>query len=260
VANSAGCTTLSAEAVFTITLLPGRSISITGATEVCQGEQVLLTAPEGNTYQWFRSGSAIAGATSRDFSAGQSGSYRVQVTNAGICSVTSDAVEIVVNALPQVTIMLEGMEMTAPVGDYSYQWYSDGVPIAGATERTYLTFTSGTFTVRVTGNSGVGCSVMSAPFDLIVTELPQGQAVLQLDAYPNPVRNILQVTIPKMGMEKAPDIEVFSMDGRRIGVYSSSDAGRHFKAELDFSPFKQANYLIIVRSPKAILRTRIIKH
>lgn len=260
VANSTGCTTLSDEVVFTLTTLPGRSISITGSTEVCEGEQVLLTAPEANTYQWFRNGIAISGATSRDFSAAQSGNYRVQVTNGGICSITSDPVEIVVNALPDATITLDGMEMTAPLGNYSYQWYSDGTPIAGATERSYLTFTSGTFSVQVTANTGVGCSVMSAPFDLIVTDLPQGQGTWQLDAYPNPANDILQLSIPKLGMDKAPEVEVYAMDGRRVGTYSSMDAGSHFKAELDVSSYKQANYLIVVRSPKAILRKRIIKH
>jgi hypothetical protein len=259
--NAAGCTTLSGDVSFNFTALPGNSIQANGATEFCAGGEVRLTAPQGGTYQWLRNGVAIPGAQSRDFVAISTGAYRVTVTNGGICAVTSEVMQVNVNPLPEAIITLNGIEMQAPQGDFNYQWYKNGAPITGATERTYLSFTSGSYQVRITARTGVGCSSLSPAFDFIVTDvnapLP-GQ--LQLKAFPNPVKDRLQLSIPKAISNQAPMVELWSSDGRLLQQIPSIDNGVLYQAEIEMGNYRQAQYLILVRGQRSTLRTWVIKH
>jgi len=98
-----------------------------------------ITAPD-NTFQWFKDGVAIAGATSADYSAYESGIYTVVVTGAAPNFCVSDAIPgwdvtmsgpasligdgyVVSNAFADnqvITILVEGY------GDYQYSMYVDG--------------------------------------------------------------------------------------------------------------------------------------
>ena len=68
-------------------IVPTASISSVGNTAVCQGSSVALQAvlQDGapTTYQWFKNGDAIAGATNTNFAATESGNYSVQVSYNG---------------------------------------------------------------------------------------------------------------------------------------------------------------------------------
>ena len=98
-----------------------------------------ITTP-GNTFQWFKDGVAIPGATSADYSAFESGIYTVVVTGAAPNFCVSDAIPgwdvtmsgpasliddgyVVSNAFADnqtITVLVEGY------GDYQYSMYVDG--------------------------------------------------------------------------------------------------------------------------------------
>ncbi|RYD99075.1 MAG: tandem-95 repeat protein [Sphingobacteriales bacterium] len=66
---------------------------------------MVLTSTTGTTYQWFRSGSAISGATNQTYTATTSGTYTVVTTNTNGCaSPASNGVVVTVNPLPTATI------------------------------------------------------------------------------------------------------------------------------------------------------------
>ena len=57
---------------------PVVAVSPTGATTVCAGDKITLTGTPASgtpTYQWFKNGSAIAGATTNKLEVNSSGSY-----------------------------------------------------------------------------------------------------------------------------------------------------------------------------------------
>lgn len=60
----------------------------------------ILIAPEGNSYQWFRNGQAISGATNQTFEVNQMGSYSVSISNELGCSAQLQAVEMTISGLP----------------------------------------------------------------------------------------------------------------------------------------------------------------
>jgi glucose/arabinose dehydrogenase len=77
------------------TCLPSAGIC-GGDIEICQGETADLTAifGEGNTYQWQLDDADILNATSSTYSTTVAGTYSVIVTNASLCSDTSNAIEV----------------------------------------------------------------------------------------------------------------------------------------------------------------------
>jgi N-acetylneuraminic acid mutarotase len=147
--------------------LPNATITANGSTTFCSGGSVALSVASvsGQTYQWFKNGAAVSGATSNTYTATTAGSWSVQVTNSCGTS-TSTTVTTVVNPNPGATIAAGGatsfcqggsVTLTAPSGTgLAYQWMKNGVNISGATAITYAANTSGTYTVRVT-NTATGC-------------------------------------------------------------------------------------------------------
>ncbi len=143
------------------------------------------------TYQWFKGGAAIAGATASTYTtpatvSGDSGSlFTVTVTNAG-GSATGGPATLTVNTAPVITtppankIVNAGQTATFSVtatgtGPLTYQWSKGGAAIAGATSSTYTTpatvaaDTGSLFSVTVTNTAG---SATGGPATLTVNTGP----------------------------------------------------------------------------------------
>ncbi len=139
-------------------------------------------------YQWQRNGVNIAGATAADCSvvnaqSVNAGSYRVIVSNAA-GSVTSTAATLTVNpAVPRPVVLTQPVAATRTVGQsvtftiaasgsgsLTYQWYLDGIPIAGANGPSYTLAAvaltdAGAYTAGVRNTAG---EVLSNPAVLTV--------------------------------------------------------------------------------------------
>jgi hypothetical protein len=163
---------------------------------------VVATGTAPITYQWFKNGTAIGGATSSSYTtpttvAGDSGSlFTVTATNtAGTATstpatltvttapvITSQPVNQTVNAGQTATFNVAA----AGTGPLTYQWFKGGVAIGGATSSAYTTpaavvgDSGSIFTVTVTNTAG---SVTSAPASLtvntppVITNQPANQTV-----------------------------------------------------------------------------------
>jgi PKD repeat protein len=107
-------------------------------TIFCPGNSVPITACTGmSTYQWFRDGKLISGATTNMFHAVKQGSYWVAATNSYGCETISDTVNIYMERLPVAKITGdEYICTTAGVpphihlstpdsSNYTYQWYKE---------------------------------------------------------------------------------------------------------------------------------------
>jgi predicted esterase len=146
---------------------------------------------ESLSYQWFKDGNAINGATAATLvlpnaQLSNAGSYNVVVTNAS-GSVPSVAATLTVNPLVAPTITTQPLSGSVEAGastsffvtatgtmPLNYQWQKDGQPLAGATSAT-LTLNNvqpdqaGSYTVMVTNSVG---STTSDPTTLTVTIPP----------------------------------------------------------------------------------------
>jgi PKD repeat protein len=155
---------------FSIHLPPTVNVSTT-STQLCQGSNNVLigsTTSSNIMGQYWNTG-----ATTDTITTMAAGYYSFTVVDSFGCSSTS---AIVVHELPDFCGMMTGcyeicdtvqqLIWYAPPGYIGYQWFYNGVAIAGATKDTLHIplYQAGTYTVKVTGNGG--CSVMSEPIDI----------------------------------------------------------------------------------------------
>jgi hypothetical protein len=179
--NAGGCTASSSVPV-TVSPGPAASITAAGNTVFCDGGSVTLNANTGTglTYQWLNNGSNITNATLSSYTATESGSYQVVVSNGTTCSATSNAIVVTEVAFPLATITPSGpttfcqgnsVLLNASSGsNYTYQWQNNGVNIGGSTSSTFIATSSGNYSVIILNNAT--CADTSDAVIVTVNPLP----------------------------------------------------------------------------------------
>lgn len=178
------------------------AVTPSGTVTVCRGSNVLLETAytPSYTYQWYRNGNILPGATGNTYSTNKSGNYSVQVSSTGGCSAVSEITTIAVQPKPNATITnLDGVtnlcidpsiQLKANNGGgYTYQWYFNGSPIADATGLYFAAEAAGQYKVKVT--NGSGCNRTSAPINIenvcrSIENTYAGDAVVSANIFPSP--------------------------------------------------------------------------
>ncbi|MCW3091614.1 MAG: hypothetical protein JWP81_2683 [Ferruginibacter sp.] len=172
---------------FTVSSVTQPTISAGGPTVFCSGGSVILTATASGaiSYQWYKDGAVIGGATNQTYTANASGDYTVEGKSGSCVSTSSSVRTVVVNALPATpsisasgptTFCADGSLTLTSSPAASYQWYKGGVIITGEISQTYLPTTSGTYTVIVKNASGCS-SAASLGTAVIVNPLPPSPVI-----------------------------------------------------------------------------------
>jgi hypothetical protein len=150
------------------------SLSRSGDAIQCTGGSAILTMrywSDNQTYQWQKNGQTISGETQRTYTANQTGTYSVRVTD-GSCTITatSDALTFgssisLTPSLGASTICSTGGQTFASVSpSFSpnlsnfYQWKRNGQNISGATSNSYTITQAGVYNAEVTQG---GCTAIS---------------------------------------------------------------------------------------------------
>jgi uncharacterized cupredoxin-like copper-binding protein len=178
------------------TVAPGQSVTFS----------VTATGTAPLSYQWYKGGTAISGATSSSYSlsnvqAANAGTYTVTVSNGTLPNATSNGAVLTVTAAapsittqPQSQTVAPGQSVTFSVtatgtAPLSYQWYQNGNAISGATSSSIsivsaLPANAGTYTVTVSNgalpnatSNGAVLTVTAALGAPIITIQPQSQTV-----------------------------------------------------------------------------------
>jgi hypothetical protein len=102
VTNAAGCALQSNTIQVEVTSTVDASITASGSTSFCEGENVTLTASPGASYVWSN------GATSPSIVVNTTGNYFVTVSESNGCSGTSQAVQVSVTGYPNAFITTSG--------------------------------------------------------------------------------------------------------------------------------------------------------
>lgn len=166
-----GCTSNSAYVNVVVNQSLSPSITENGFGGFCSSSTVTLDVSSngvGSSYQWFEENSPIPNATGTSVSTWHNGNYHVTVTN-GCGTFTSPVYPLnnflfnsynvhTINAQGATTFCSGGsvqMGYTGffPYGNGVYQWYKNGVEIAGATSMSYLATQSGTYFLSVYGEN-----------------------------------------------------------------------------------------------------------
>ena len=144
---------------------PTISILISGNDTICAGDSSLLisTTTNASTYQWNYNGADITGATNSVYSAQVQGLYHCTVNN--FCgSAVSNSIQIYSVPAPNTnvtnsgdTVMCDGQTTVLSVNSnaaFTYQWYQDGLLIAGATDFQYVVTATGDYFCEMNSTCG----------------------------------------------------------------------------------------------------------
>ncbi len=183
ITNPFPCTSTSATAAVNVSSLPSASIAVSGSSTFCSGGSAALSVPAvaGNTYQWYKNGILITGATSAAYTATTGGNFTTRVTSSAGCSnVTFPSflvTELVTPAVVPITSTtfcwggsaVLGVNISSSTG-VLYQWQLGGTDITGATNSTYSAGTTGTYgcTVNIVGS----CIAGATPVSVVQNPLP----------------------------------------------------------------------------------------
>jgi hypothetical protein len=158
------------------------TISTPATNSICQGDTVALSTPlyAGFTYQWFLNSNPIVGATSFNYNATQTGSYKV-VSNFNGCYDTSSVVTL--NAAQATPVTITSSQTTVCLGNSvtcscnipancSIVWQSNGVS-SGVNTNTYSV--NQTSTIKAVCTNSFGCKSNSNSIAVNVLPLPNVQ-------------------------------------------------------------------------------------
>jgi large repetitive protein len=141
---------------------------------ICEGENAVLTATGGNSYNWNNS----AGNTATVIvSPGITTDYIVEVTDANGCT-ASDTVTVIVNSLPSAPVISANGSTTFCDGDnveLSSSYSSGNVWTTGETTATIVV--SSTQIISVTHTDINGCSSTSLPVSIISNAIPSNPVI-----------------------------------------------------------------------------------
>ena len=153
-----------------VTIYPTPAPTVQGPSAACMSG--LLSTEAYVSYQWYRNGSPVWGATNQSFNAPAPGTYKVRVANAEGCTGYSQNFSVYSNPAPAITGASSGCaSVPLSTGVFSsYQWNLDGNLIAGATDQSYTAVETGIYTVTVT--SVQGCTGTSSGKAVTLVEVP----------------------------------------------------------------------------------------
>ena len=134
----------------------------------CAGEgPTTLSTIEGNSHEWYRNGSIIAGATSQTYETEISGLYSV-IVFFGSCE-AAGSIDLQTGDfnstldVPAINELEAGDTLTVTVttnaGGPEFQWLLDDIEIPGATQATFNVTEFGAYRVQI--SQTMGCSVMN---------------------------------------------------------------------------------------------------
>lgn len=190
VTNGVGCAAYSDPITVKVNGLPDNSITVTGGTDICNGESSVILAPvkTGYTYQWRNLGVDIPGETSNPFYAKAVGTYSVQIVDSNGCESVSSDVPVTVKFVKTFyispygnTFFCEGEStmLATQAGFTSYQWYLDGAYIPGATDTFVYAKKNGKYSVKVQDPTN-GCFATSSGFNILVIAAPDTPYITQV--------------------------------------------------------------------------------
>ena len=208
VSNVTQINTTSSSAVLTVNVPPSITTQPKSSTLIAGQNDTLSVTAAGTaplSYQWYKNGTAITGATSLTYvltnvQPANAATYTVVVSNVTQINVTSSGAVLTVNVPPSITTQPKSSTLVVGQNDtlsvtaagtapLSYQWYKNGTSILGATSSSYSltnvqTNNTGTYTVTVSNgtppkatSTGAVLTVNPAPVAPSITVQPKSDTV-----------------------------------------------------------------------------------
>lgn len=206
-----GCSATSSTTTVSSSAAPAPTVQVTGATALCPGETVTLTASPADTYLW-----SPGGETTQSITVSAAGVYFVTVTNSDPCNGTGPSTPTTVTTL------------TAPTAAFNYSWNNQLVEFsnssAGGTvyawdfgdfsqstaqNPSHLYTTNGTYTVTLVVTNANGCTDTTTSVVQFFVGIEEQAVLSSMTLYPNPANETLNMSI---NLNDGADVAVLAYD------------------------------------------------
>lgn len=232
------------------------TISASGATKVCTGDSIVLTAPDGYEKYTWSNGATGQRIALNNFS--QSGEYFVNVSDNNGCSNVSNTINVeILRAPTRPNISLRGTDTlrSSAIGGVSiFQWYWNGNIIPGATQREYVATVNGDYTVMVTNADGCTATSNAFTFTGGITSVNEELSTNRIMVTPNPFEDQCTVTLPQaIGRV----LRVVDLTGAVVNTINITDDVSTF--DVDLSAMARGTYLIQISAGSSVWSTTAVK-
>jgi hypothetical protein len=236
-------------AVVTIKRIENQVVSITGDSEICEGETSTLTLSSPVAFEvirWRRNGTEIPGQTGKSLEVTQSGKYHAVIRYPGACVSETAELEMKVNPKPSGEIVTDGNILRAPEGSFTYQWFRNGEKLNGATSRTLVVDLMGEYQVELISTSGCVAKLKSVTLTISGLGGNWVSKPKALKIYPNPAVDVVTLELPDGVLASKPEIVIYASDGKNVSNLVQITILNSLKVELRLTNFAKGTYLVWV--------------
>jgi len=227
-------------------------IALENTLNLCYGDAFpTLSAiyhPE-NTYQWFKDGIIISGATTANFTSTEDGAYTVEVTNPSACSSASTALNLITNILP--LISYSGLDSTICELDAALTLV--GTPAGGTFTGTGINGNifdpavagNGTYDISYTYTNAGGCdtTVNQTIVVTICTGIGAKTNVAKLNLFPNPNEGNFTLEF-NANVNTSVNISITDITGKNVHAENISSVRGINRVNLNVSNLHKGFYLL----------------
>lgn len=169
------------------------TVTAAGAVSFCEGGEVVLTTGTvaGYTYQWLNNSQVISGATAASYTASESGTYSVQVTDPNNCPGSSNTLVVAAYSNPSAPVITAAGGVLQSTSASAYEWFKDGVSTSITADQLTLT-ESGCYAVKITDANG--CSAISDTSCFLISNVADIE-YSAISLFPNPVKDKLFINL-----------------------------------------------------------------
>ena len=173
-----------------------------------------------------------------------------------------DTTSVLVRVLPAAAAATVARSGTVLISSYASgnQWYRDGLPIIGATGRTYTATSNGSYTVQTAVSSAGGTCLapMSAAVAVVLSAL-HAQPGTSLSVAPNPTPDG-HLNVLLTGYHEPVELTLFDALGRIIGWTAVATPNPQGSTQaLDLSRANVGVYVLQVRTATSLETRRVVR-
>ncbi len=225
------------------------NIVVWGETEICEGDTVILDAGAGySAYLWNDS------TRTRFDTVMTTGDYWVVVADEKGFIGLSDTISITVYPRPAKPEIVYLNDMLRCYTLYPhYQWYKDGIPIPGATNRGYVPTEPSKYYLVVSDDNG--CSNVSNTIDMGAISVKEKTERSKVRIIPNPNSGIFSIEIHSD--ISFNNIEIINIFGQTVYAEENISNGR---ISISMSEIDSGIYFIKLYSTGKILLEKFVKY
>jgi Secretion system C-terminal sorting domain len=187
-----------------------------------------------SNYFWYQNGALITGENGSALTASSSGYYHAVVSNLYGCNYETDSVLYCAPA--QITFNNIQQQLSIEDVYQSYQWFYNGIALAGATTYYIINPTDGVYAVEVTNE--FGCTLMSNTWLINGVE----EMERECKVFPNPAIDRVMI----QGLAQYPNGELIIYDV--LGQVVFKDKITADQLSIDLSTWSSGVYQMVVKS------------